>query len=87
MPFVRDADTPDDTTAQATTQNSSYSFALSDNTTLDVTNSLNGAVPTGADLPDVSVFFAGFLALGAVLLARRQRLFAANDMDSSDEDV
>lgn len=80
-------DTPDDTTAQATTQNSSYSFALSDNTTLDVTNSLNGAVPTGADLPDVSVFFAGFLALGAVLLARRQRLFAANDMDSSDEDV
>ncbi|MBQ9209635.1 MAG: hypothetical protein IJ149_08670 [Oscillospiraceae bacterium] len=77
-------DTPDDTTAQATTQNSSYSFALSDNTTLDVTNSLNGAVPTGADLPDVSVFFAGFLALGAVLLARRQRLFAENDTDGSD---
>ena len=80
-------DTPDDTTAQATTQNSSYSFTLSDNTTLDVTNSLNGAVPTGAELPDVSVFFAGFLALGAVLLARRQKLFAANDTDSSDEDV
>ena len=59
-------------------------FTLQGDALLAVTNSLNGAVPTGADLPDVSVFFAGFLALGAVLLARRQKLFAENDTDGSD---
>ena len=62
-------------------------FTLQGDALLAVTNTYDGVIPTGADLPDVSVVFAGFLALGAVLLARRQKLFAVNDTDSSDEDV
>ena len=75
----------DDTTKRVTTQGSSCTFELEGDTTLDVTNSINGVVPTGVSLPEMSVFFAGALALAAVLLAGRQRIYIGDDDDSSDD--
>ncbi len=42
-------------------------------------NSYSGIIPTGANVPKVSVIFVGFLSAGVIYLAKREKIRVAGD--------
>ena len=65
------------------TEKNSTELTMNTDKNVKITNTLNGVIPTGAHLPEISVVFAGFLALGVIFLARRERLRVKGDDDES----